>query len=442
MPRSFLQRRGAALFGYLGLLMLGWSGLLLPSLIRSIEHDFAQSDAGIGLLYFVTAVTYAVGSFGGGITAERFGWRRLLCIATLFSALGLAIQAVAPSWTVFLLATVPRGLGMGATDGGANGLFLDLYPTSRGRALNLLHVFFSLGALISPLAVGQLVEARVPWQLMLLITGVAWLPLAAIVGVADLPAAGHTPGHGTRPARLGLALPLVLLGVAISCYVASEIGVSNWLVRFLEPAPLTVATLALSLFWGGLTLGRLLSAFLADRFEHTRFAIVSMLAASAALVLAVLVPALPIAIALFALVGFAFGPVYPLIMAIAGERFPGRAAAVSGFLAGTSVVGSIIYPPVVGFLSVTVGLVVAMLGMAVLGFACAGALVVVAGRAGRADSEQLGLVSPLGRGPSLDPDRERRDSRGRERGSHEHEHDRQAGGPAGAIDDGSIEGDP
>ena len=30
--------------------------------------------------------------------------------------------------------------------------------------------------------------------------------------------------------------------VAICCYVAAEVGVSNWLVRFLEPAPLTTAT--------------------------------------------------------------------------------------------------------------------------------------------------------------------------------------------------------
>ena len=46
---------------------------------------------------------------------------------------------------------------------------------------------------------------------------------------------------------------------------------SNWLVRFLEPAPLTTATLALSLYWAGLTVGRLLSSAIADRFDHLRF---------------------------------------------------------------------------------------------------------------------------------------------------------------------------
>ena len=79
---------------------------------------------------------------------------------------------------------------------------------------------------------------------------------------------------------------------------------SSWLVRFLEPAPLTQATTALALFWAGLTLGRLAAARLADRFDHTRFTIVSAAATGVVLLGAILVPSLPVSIALFALAGF------------------------------------------------------------------------------------------------------------------------------------------
>ncbi len=92
---------------------------------------------------------------------------------------------------------------------------------------------------------------------------------------------------------------------------------------------------------------------------------------------AILIPSLPVSIALFALAGFATGPVFPMIIVIGGDRYPERSSAVSGFLGGSAVVGSIIYPPVMGFLSVTVGLTIAMLGTVVLAFACAGALVLV-----------------------------------------------------------------
>ena len=89
------------------------------------------------------------------------------------------------------------------------------------------------------------------------------------------------PASTPRAARVGrslLAGPLLLLGVAIAAYVASEVGVSNWIVRFLEPAPLTTATLALSLFWAGLTVGRLVSSAIADRFDHLRFTVACALA--------------------------------------------------------------------------------------------------------------------------------------------------------------------
>ena len=60
-------------------------------------------------------------------------------------------MATVPTWGLFLALAIPFGLGSGAIDGGMNGLVLDLYPDGRGRALNLLHLFFSLGALASPL---------------------------------------------------------------------------------------------------------------------------------------------------------------------------------------------------------------------------------------------------------------------------------------------------
>ena len=139
---------------------------------------------------------------------------------------------------------------------------------------------------------------------------------------------GHASGSGCP-------LPLIALAVAIACYVASEIGVSNWLVRFLETASIGLATSALALFWGCLALGRIVTAVLGDRFDHARFAATAALVAAIALVAAVLVPSLPASIVLFGVVGFAFGPVYPLIMAVGGDLYPTRSAAVSGFLSGS-----------------------------------------------------------------------------------------------------------
>ena len=374
----------AAVLGCLAFVLIGFSGLLVPSLIRSIKDTFDQSDAGIGVSYLLYATAYASGSFGGGLVTERAGRRIILPLAAGLDGLGLVILGIAPTWPIFLVAALPAGIGAGGIDGGVNGLILDLYPTGRGRALNLVHLFFSAGALGAPLVVGQLVEAGVAWGLILATAGLALLLLGVLFRLVAMPDGRRSRDpHARREVgssglrwRGRLAAPLALLAIAIGCYVASEVGLSSWLVAYLGSAPITVATAALSLFWAGLTVGRLISARIADRFDHVRFAATAATAAGAFLVGAIVAP-LPVSIVLFFLVGAAMGPVYPMIMAIGGDRYPDRVAAVSGSLGAAAVAGSIVYPPLMGFLSVTVGLTVAMAGAALLALACAGALVVV-----------------------------------------------------------------
>ena len=306
------------------------------------------------------------------------------------TASGIASLGLAPTCPWFLGAALLGGLGAGCLDGGANGVVLDLYREGRGRAMNLLHLFFSLGALSAPLIVGLAVESGVPWQTVVLVSGavigllaVAYLMRAHALGSAI---GGRSPasGEAAPPQRRLLSGPLLLLGLAIATYVASEVGVSNWLVRFLEPAPLTTATLALSLYWAGIAVGRLVSSVIADRFDHRRFTLVCALGMAVTIAAAVLVPSLPGSIALFLLAGVASGPVFPMIVALGGERYPDRSAAVGGSLTGMAIFGSTLYPPAMGFLSVSIGLTAAMLGNVLLALACAVAL--VAFGAGRRES--------------------------------------------------------
>jgi fucose permease len=384
-------RLATGLIACLTLLACGWSGLLIPSLIRSIEATFGQSDAGIGVVYLVYALAYASGSFAGGALTERLGRRLVLGGAVLVTGLGAGGLGLAPTWAVFVLAALTVGAGAGCLDGGANGLVLDVYREGRGRAMNLLHMSFSIGALAAPLVVGALVAGGVPWEAVTVGTGAVVSLLAVAYVIMPMPSGRRTTdGVGTRlPGASGghggrtlLSGPLLLLGIAIAAYVASEIGISNWIVRYLEPAPLTTATLALSLYWAGLTVGRLVSSVIADRFDHLWFTIACTLAMAVLIAAAVHVPSLPLSIAAFAAAGVASGPVFPMIIAIGGDRYPQRSAAVGGSLAGMAVIGSTIYPPAMGFLSVAVGLAVAMLGNVLLALGCVLALVAF-GRATR-----------------------------------------------------------
>ena len=374
------RRLAAGIVGSLTLLVIGWTGLLVPSLIRSIETTFGQNDAGIGVVYLAYSIAYAIGSVVGGQLMERVGRRWVLVAAAGLHGIGIAGYGLAPSWPLFLASTVPAGLGAGCLDGGSNGLVLDVYREGRGRAMNLLHVWFSVGALLAPLAIGRAVDSGVAWPVIMIASALPLAGLAVAYAFVPMPTGRRDRADGGSPTRAAaagrlLSGPLILLGVAIATYVAAEIGVSNWLVRYLEPAPLATATLALSLTWAGATVGRLLSSAISDRFDHLRFTIVCIISMGLAIGAAVAAPSLPLSIALFTLAGVASGPVFPMIVALGGERYPERSAAVGGSLVGFAVVGSVIYPPAIGFLSVTVGLPIAMAGNAVLCLLGAGALI-------------------------------------------------------------------
>jgi FHS family glucose/mannose:H+ symporter-like MFS transporter len=376
-------------------LQLGWAAMLVPSLLLRLEADFAQTDAGFGLLYLLWNIGNTIGAFLGGWAVERLGRPVVFTLALVVGGACLLLQGLIPVWWLFLLVGVPRAIGSGVIDGGGTGLVLDAYPESRGRALNFAHLFFPLGATVAPFVVGQLDTIGVSWQTLTIASGVATLVLAAAAMLIRMPDGRHghrragAPGGAAANAavgsgggagkRLALQTPILVLGVAIFCYVAAEMGVSSWVVRYLADAPAAVATGALSLYWGGLMLGRIVSAAIADRFDHVRLAAVASVVAGAALAGAVASPWIGVSVALFGVVGFAFGPIFPLVMALGGERYPERAAAVSGLLTGAAIAGSIVLPPLMGFLSEAVGMSAVMLMAALVSVACAGALV-AAGR--------------------------------------------------------------
>jgi fucose permease len=376
------------LAAYSSFILVGWTGLFVPSLLRVLQGDFGRSDAQFGLVYLVGALLSASGALSSGLIAGHIGRRVVNATAALLIAGGMALEAVAPSWPVFLAGAGLAGAGCGAIVAMGSSVIMDLSASGSGSGLNRLHLFYSVGALAAPVAISLLMSLGIQWRLIAVATGLAGLalaePLSRAGAVQPRPRSPATPTTAEREAaRLtGLQLALAGLGLAIACYVAAESGVSSWLVGFLADEPMTAATLALSLFWAGIAAGRVLASRVADRFDPVRFTASCAWAGGIAILAAVGLASGPVRISLFLAAGFAFGPVYPMIMAVAGSLFPHRAAAVAGIVTSAGVVGSITYPPLMGLMASFAGLGAGMLGAAFL-ILFSGGTVARVGRLGR-----------------------------------------------------------
>jgi fucose permease len=380
--------RGIPLASYASFILVGWTGLFVPSLIRELQADFARSDAEFGLVYLVTALLFAAGALSSGLASGLVGRRVVNAAAALLIAAGMALEVVAPAWLVFVAGAGLTGAGCGAIVAVGSSIVMDLAASGSGSRLSFLHVFYSVGALGAPVAIGVLVSLGAEWRLLAAATGLAALGLAQPLSRAGAvpprprPVVPPTAAGPDPAAPNGFRLALVALGLAIACYVAAESGVSSWLVGFLADEPLTAATLALSLFWAGIAAGRVVASRVADQFDPVRFTASCTTAGGLAILAAVALASGPLRIGLFLAAGFAFGPVYPMIMSVAGSLFPHRAAAVAGIVTSTGVVGSITYPPLVGLVAGMAGLGAGMLGAALL-IISSGGTVVVAGRLAR-----------------------------------------------------------
>jgi fucose permease len=361
--------------GLIAFVALGWTGLLMPALIREIQGDLDVNDAAMGSAYLLFTASFLVGCLVTGWSVPRLGRRPILVGGIGLLVVG-SVGALAPSWNAFLAAAILRGFGSGVVEVGIQGLYLYAFKGPfQTRAITSVHFCYSLGATLAPIALAGLLGLTVPWQLAMALIAIPWL--VALVLLAIAPMDGPARTLGAPPARLRVGTALIAASVGIALYVACEAGVSSWLVRFLEDADLGLAATALTLFWGAMSVSRLVVARFGNRLPPEALAVGGLLAASASLLGAVVIPEVHVSIGMFAVAGFAFGPVFPGVILLGG-RIPGRPDAVTSVLASTAVVGSIVYPPLMGVISLGPGLAVAMAGTAVLAALGAGCVVVAA----------------------------------------------------------------
>jgi fucose permease len=359
--------------GLLAFTMLGWTGLVVPSLIREIQRDLAVNDADMGIAYGLFTGMFLAGCLVTGWATSRTGRRPLILGALGIMIVG-TLAALIPSWPVFLAAGALRGLGSGMIEVGIQGLFLAAFTGAlQGRAINSVHFTYSLGAVIAPLAMAGLVGLGLAWTSSM---ALAAIPIAiAAVMLALAPIEGAPARSNAPSVRLRVTIPLVTAALAMACYVAAEVGVSSWLVRFLADVDLALAATALTLFWVALAASRLVVARFGHRVAPEALVMGGFLVATVTLVAAVVAPSTATSIAMFAVTGFVLGPVYPGIILVGGRISTTHKDAVTSLLASAGVVGAVIYPPLMGAISLGAGLGVAIAGAGIL---CAVGAVLVA----------------------------------------------------------------
>jgi len=353
---------------------MGGANSLLGSAWPAISTDMAVPIAWESII----TVTFFIGStIGSAVTQNMLAFFRTWISSVMCIVLLAIFVFIFSNTESFALMVVCGGaLGFATGQGGAiiNGYVTRNYSAT---ALSLAHCCYSIGCMLAPVALSYDITMRGSWRMgyqtivvvevcilvILFISIPVWrvhgpvFPTLKTWDDETLQNKNKTQDIKVIPLRQLLRLPGgAIIPVIIFFYASFEMTNIYWATSFLTSEKNMTAGAAagvMTFFFAAQVAGRAAGGFLALRFSDRSMIRVEIFVGLAAAVMFSLVPDNMI-IPVFMLLGFATGPIFPLLVhevpSIVGD---GNAQGVIGIQLAAAQIGCAAAPLVVGLLANT-----------------------------------------------------------------------------------------
>lgn len=345
----------------------------LPDSLLGAAWPVMQGGLGVPLSYAgIITMTINLGTIISSLLSDRvirrFGAGRVTAVCTAMTAAALFGFSVSDRFWLLVLCAVPYGLGGGSIDAALNN-YVALHYSS--RHMSWLHACWGVGVTISPYIMGAALSAQKGWQAGYHTVGWIQAGLTAVL-FATLPLWKRVQwpagDEEVKPKLLSIreamkipGVPYVMVAFFAFCALEHCAGLwaSTYLVEYRGVDVETAARFA-ALFYSGLTVGRFLNGFTADRVGDKKMIRIGI----AITTVGIIMIALPLQNNIPALIGLVItglgnAPVYPCIIHSTPIDF-GRENSQSlvGMQMASAYVGSTFMPPVFGLIAqhISVGL--------------------------------------------------------------------------------------
>lgn len=350
---------------------LGLPDSLLGSAWPQMHLDLGAQLSMEGIISMLISCGTVISSLFSEKIIYKFGTGMISAVSTLLTAVALFGFSVSGNFYMLCFLAIPYGLGAGAIDAALNN-YVALHFAS--RHMSWLHCFWGIGAAVGPYVMGVAMSLGKGWrggylaisviQLVLTIVLFAALPLWKINQEKN----EESITEKKEPKKLkeifkikGVAFVLI----AFFCYCAVEQTTGLWASSyFVINRGLSNHTAAsfVGLFYIGITGGRFLSGFIADKFgdkKMIRLGICGILIG----VVFLLIPANQLFSSykmlkeIFPLIGLGFvgfgcAPIYPSVIHATPDNFgKENSQAIIGIQMAFAYMGVIIMPALFGIIS-------------------------------------------------------------------------------------------
>ena len=354
-----MKRRAVFAIACLGMLVFGIVLTTLGAALPEIISRFGIDKAAAGTLFLLMSFCILAGSLVFGPVADRYGYKGMLAVSIALVAGGLEAIAFAPSLGWLRAGVALIGFGGGVINGGANALVADISAGGKSAGLSLLGVFFGVGAVGVPLALGTL-SGRASFST--LVAGLGLVVLAALVAtlLVAFPAPKQAQGFPLAQGAKLLRDPMLLLfGVMLFLESGMEITVGGWTATyFIEElgVPAERAITVLSLFWLGMMLARLVLGSLLRRVAPARALLACIGIGLVGALLMLVSHTVAVAAAGTFLLGAGFAATFPVVLGFVGERHPHLSGTAFSLVLVMALTGGMLFPWVTGVVGASQGL--------------------------------------------------------------------------------------
>jgi fucose permease len=332
-------------------------GAVLPAAMAT----FGLSNAQASLLPLVGGLGAIMAALSVGSLMDRWGARRTTLSMAWALLLASLILGSAPAWPFFVAGAFLTNWGAGGMSTVNSVLLALVYRGRSGAAFNRNFLFVGIGSLISPLLTGAVLATTGSWRWAFAALAAAFAGMIATAWRVPYPPpeprAAKAGATGERPWWQRRAL--ILCALSLVCYVGAEVGLTTWAARFLvaeRGAPIPLSATVVSIFWGGMILGRYGFSRLLRPGNEKKLVGLAGTVAAGAVVAFIGTPGAVWPILALAIGGLAFGGLWPTVMSYAAARAVGYTGIASGVLIALGFIGALTVPAAVGVLSTWVGL--------------------------------------------------------------------------------------
>lgn len=337
---------------YLIFMFMGCEFISQGVLILFVSKTYNVGLAHVGYLLFIQTLLQAIVTYFNGYFLERTNLKLQIYIG--FGAVALGLLCIISGWLpLFIFGLIPLGFGNGILISVPNYLIVKLHGENKFQKLNIINFFFSVGGILGPFILGQLLEINWPWQfavaLSFVILGIlVWLNKRIEYSTFAPDESKDEDGEK----KIAWHLSVYLIAAALFFYVLSECIFSAWIVSYFKLVcdfSIAKASLGLTVFWFFITFGRFGADKIAKYMKIYQFIILSSSLAFIAYLMIFFNKNTMFAMFMIGLMGLGYAGLYAAILSYGIDQLSYNCPKLISFMVLAGTIGAVLALPVSSF---------------------------------------------------------------------------------------------